>query len=149
MLKNYTSSVPANRSVSHIEECLVKHGAQSVVKQYGEDMRLVAVSFFIGISGKLIPFRLPAKVSQVEKVLRTGVKRPRKGTLEKLREQSERTAWKIISDWVDAQMALVELQQADIGEVFMPYMWSEKLGQSFYQISLEKGFTLLEAPKKQ
>lgn len=147
MIKNYTSSVPANRSVSHIEDCLSSHGAQSVVKQY-ENKRLVSVSFFMQIKGQLIPFRLPAKTEQVEKILRSSIKRPRPGTLDKLAEQAERTAWKIISDWVDAQMALVTLNQAEVAEIFMPYMWSEKLGQSFYQIAVERGFNLLEAPSR-
>jgi hypothetical protein len=148
MIKNYTSSVAATRSVSHIEECLARHGAQSVIKQYGEDRRLAAVSFYMGIREKLIPFRLPAKVDQVEKILHSAMKRsPRPGALIKLKEQAERTAWKIISDWVDAQMALIELQQADMAEVFMPYMWNERVGQSFYQIASKKGFNLLEAPK--
>lgn len=148
MLKNYTSSVPAGRSVSHIEESLAAHGARSVVKQYGEDKRLAAVSFFMQIGERLIPFRLPAKAGQVEKILRSGIRQPRPGTLDRLAEQSERTAWKIISDWVDAQMALVELQQAEIAEIFMPYMWNERIGKSFYEIAQEKGFALLEAPKK-
>jgi hypothetical protein len=148
MIKNYTSSVPANRSVLHIEDCLAAHGAQSVIKQYDENKNLSSVSFFMQIKGKLIPFRLPARIDQVEKVLRSNVKRPRRGTLDKIKEQALRTAWKIISDWVDSQMALVELQQAELAEIFMPYMWSERLGQSFYQIAVEKGFNLLEAPKK-
>jgi len=146
MIKNYTSGVPANRSVMKIEELLARHGAQSVVKQY-ENRKLIAISFFMQITGKLIPFRLPARISQVEKVLKENVKKPHKGTLERIADQAERTAWKIILDWVEAQMALVELQQAEIAEIFMPYMWSEKLGQSFYQIAMEKGFNLLEAPK--
>ncbi len=147
MLKNYTSNVPANKSVMHIESLLALHGAKSVVKQY-ENQKLLAVSFFMQINNKLIPFRLPARIQQVEKTLKSVIKKPRKGTLERIAEQSERTAWKIISDWIDAQMALVELQQAEMAEIFMPYMWSEKLGQSFYQIAVEKGFNLLEAPKK-
>jgi hypothetical protein len=147
MIKNYTSSVPSNRSVSHIEERLAAHGAQSVVKQYGEDRRLAAVSFFMRIGDRLVPFRLPARTAQVEQIFKARVKKPRRGTLEKLSEQAERTAWKIISDWVDAQMALVELQQAEIAEIFMPYMWSERLGKSYYQIAEAQGFKMIEGPK--
>lgn len=147
MIKNYTSSVPAARSVLHIEDKLAAHGAQSVVKQYGSERQLVAVSFFMDIENKLVPFRLPARVEQVEKVLRENIKRPRPGTLNKIKEQATRTAWKIISDWIDAQMALVELQQAEIVEIFMPYMWNERLGKSFYQIARAQNFNLLERPR--
>ncbi len=148
MIKNYTSKVPASRSVLHIEDRLASHGAQSIIKQYDADRQLEAVSFYMNIENKLVPFRLPARIDQVEKVLRESIKRPRPGTLNKIKDQAIRTAWKIISDWIDAQMALVELQQAAIAEIFMPYMWSERLGKSFYQIALESKFNLLEKPKK-
>lgn len=146
MLKNYTSGIPASKSVMRIEHQLAMHGAQSVVKQY-HNTKLEAVSFFMNISNVLRPFRLPARTDTVYKVLRSNIKKPHKGTLKKLEEQAERTAWKIISDWIDAQMALVELQQADMAEIFMPYMWSEKLGKSLYTMISEKGFVMIEAPK--
>ena len=147
MLKNYTSGVPAHKSVSRIEAQLAAHGAQSVVKQY-VDRRLAAVSFFMQLDDRLVPFRLPARVDRVEQVLTGAVRRPRKSTLAKVAEQAERTAWKIISDWVDAQMALIELQQADLAEVFLPYIWDEKKGRSFYQAVITEGYTLLPPPRK-
>jgi hypothetical protein len=148
MIKNYTSSVAAARSVAHIEAVLAAHGAQSVLKQYDPETRkLIAVSFFMQIGHKLIPFRLPARADQVFILFRNAMKRTTPGILEKAQEQAERTAWKIISDWVDAQMALVDLQQAEIAEIFMPYMWNDKLGKSLYQIAQDKGFNMLEAPR--
>lgn len=148
MIKNYTSSVSSSKSVMRIEEKLAEHGAQSVVKQYSADRKLEAISFFMQIGDRLMPFRLPARVSQVEKILVSGVRRARKGTVQKIKDQAERTAWKIIVDWVEAQMALVDLHQAELAEIFMPYMWSERLGKSFYQLACDRGFNLLEAPKK-
>ena len=147
MLKNYTSSVPAKKSIAHIEDCLAAHGANSVVKQYDESRTVCAISFFIEIKGKLCPFRLPAKIDNVEKILLSSIKKFMPSTHKRIKEQAPKTAWKIISDWVDAQMALVELEQADFIEIFMPYMWSQKLGKSYYELSLEKGFALLSAPK--
>ena len=149
MLKNYTSSVSVSRSIAHIEESLASHGAQSVIKQYSSEKKPM-ISFFMKIKSRdeLIPFRLPVKVKQVEMILRSNMKRSSPVALKKLEEQSERTAWKIISDWIDAQMAMVELNQAELEEIFLPYMWNEKVGQSFFQVLAEKGFNLLEAPKK-
>lgn len=36
--------------------------------------------------------------------------------------QAVRTAWRIVKDWVEAQMALVETQMVTTGQVFLPYM---------------------------
>src|SRR6266478_5746936 len=37
-------------------------------------------------------------------------------------EQAYRVAWRNILDWVQAQMALLEIGMAKIEEVFLPYM---------------------------
>ena len=47
------------------------------------------------------------------------------------REQAYRTAWRIIKDWVDAQMALLETEMVDFEEVFMPYILSGR--ETLYQ----------------
>lgn len=33
----------------------------------------------------------------------------------------ERVAWRIVKDWVEAQMALIESGLAELPEVFLPY----------------------------
>jgi hypothetical protein len=33
----------------------------------------------------------------------------------------ERVAWRIVKDWIEAQMAIVEAGQAEMAEVFLPY----------------------------
>lgn len=35
--------------------------------------------------------------------------------------QAVRTAWRIVKDWVEAQMALVETRMVTTQEVFLPY----------------------------
>ena len=35
--------------------------------------------------------------------------------------QAVRTAWRIVKDWVEAQMALVETQMVTTRDVFLPY----------------------------
>jgi hypothetical protein len=35
--------------------------------------------------------------------------------------QAVRTAWRIVKDWTEAQMALVETQMVTTQEVFLPY----------------------------
>ncbi len=37
------------------------------------------------------------------------------------RAQAARVAWRIIKDWIEAQLALVEAEQVDMVEVFLPY----------------------------
>jgi hypothetical protein len=136
MIKNYTSRVPAHVSISWIERVLVKHGASMVVKLYDadDDGRVTALAFEIEVAGEKCAFRLPANVAACEKVLVGNLsRRARPETVERVRDQADRTTWKILADWVDAQMALVELAQVDVAEVFLPYAYDRASDQTLYQ----------------
>ena len=143
-IKNYTSGVPAEKSISQIEKILVEMGATSVNKQY-EGKKIVSITFLIIVNGNTIPFRLPAKASEVYDVLRGEIKRPRGNTLEKLYEQSERTAWKLVYEWVQIQMSMIKLKQADFIEVFLPYVYDYAQNKTFYQSIKDGGFKQLQS----
>lgn len=145
-IKNYTSGVPAEKSISRIEKILVEMGATSVNKQY-EGKKIVSITFLIAVNGNTIPFKLPAKASEVYDVLRDEIKRPRGGTLEKLMEQSERTAWKLVCEWVEIQMSMIKLKQADFIEVFLPYVYDYANNKTFYQSIKDGGFKQLPSGK--
>jgi hypothetical protein len=145
MLKNYTSTVPVSRSVQHIEDQLVSHGAKNIMKMYDERKRLDAICFIVPIPGKGdVPFRLPTNVTACEKVLRAAVKRRTDERDAKIREQAERTSWKLESDWVDIQMAKIELQQINMLQVFLAYTYDPASNTTFYQRIEANGFKLLE-----
>jgi hypothetical protein len=147
MLKNYTSSVPAKQSVANIENKLVLCGARKIMKEYDEDNALDAIFFIIPVNGKEIPFKLPAKKEKCQAILRAKVKRPTTQTEKRVVEQAERTAWKIIHDWIEVKMALIELGQEEIVESFLAYVYDASQDKTYYEKLKEKSFRgLLEAP---
>jgi len=58
-------------------------------------------------------------------------------------EQAERTAWRIIKDWVEAQMAIVAAGQAVMEEVFLPYVILPATNQTLFQVFTENSQQLL------
>ena len=48
------------------------------------------------------------------------------------REQAERVAWRIVKDWVEAQMAILESEMVQIDEIFLPYMVNND-GQTLFE----------------
>lgn len=148
MLKNYTSEVPAARSIHYIEEKLAAHQATQILKQFGADTKVTSISFTMIIGGQTINFRLPARVDECKKRLSRLVRRPNQGTEKRVADQAERTAWKIVSDWIDAQMAMVELAQVDFVEVFMPYVFDPARQKTFYEMVKENNFKALPAARK-
>lgn len=141
-LKNYTSTVPADKSIMRIERLLVEVGAKNINKQYDDNM-LKSITFLIDMNGQTAAFRLPAKVDVVEKVLRKEVKRPQSGTYERIKDQSERTAWKILCDWVEIQCSMIHLEQAEFAEIFLPYHYNPELNQTLWEQVKEGSIKLL------
>lgn len=143
-LKNYTSKIPASRSISYIESKLAQNGARQILKTYDDDGKVTGMCFTIPINGHDMPFKLPARVDRCETVLmQATTSRTRPETLKKIPKQAERTAWKILSDWVEAQMAMIELAQIEVMEVFMPYLYDGKSGQTYYEIMKDQQFKAL------
>jgi hypothetical protein len=137
-MKNYTSTVPISRTISRIEEILVRSGAVNIIKDYRGPGTLDALCFTYIVGEKKIAIRLPANVKAVESVLRGSMKRPRAGTMDRIADQAERTAWKIIQDWIEIQISLIEMKQAEFLQVFMPYIWNGKT--TLFQSFKESGF---------
>jgi hypothetical protein len=56
--------------------------------------------------------------------------------------QAKRVAWRLIFRWIEAQLALVEINMADIKEIFMPYLITSE-GKTLYQVMEAKSFPAL------
>lgn len=145
-LKNYTSNVPVSKTISRIEELLSQNGAKAIGKNY-ENGKLTAITFQMTSGQTDFLVRLPANPDAVYEIMQEQCRRPRAGTYEKIREQAERTAWKIQQDWLEIELTQIQLRQKELLQVFMPYVW---LGnQTFFQMVKSTGYrALLPAPKE-
>jgi hypothetical protein len=116
-IKNYTTSVPANRSINEITTSLVKHGATDVLMSYEEGTgRIAALKFKIVVRGQPVGFALPVSWRRFQECLRQqGVKKYRD------EDYVYRVAWRCLRDWVLAQMALFETEMVELPQVFLPF----------------------------
>lgn len=114
-LLNYTTKVDVYTTIGAIQGCLVKHGARKIMQDYDNEGKPQALCFSIDTKFGMRGIKLPANVDAVHKVL----------TKQKVkcdREQAERVAWRILKDWVEAQMAILESEMVQMDEIFLPYM---------------------------
>jgi hypothetical protein len=56
-------------------------------------------------------------------------------------EQAYRLAWRNILDWVQAQMALLDIGMAKMEEVFLPYVINRE-GKTLFEYYEHRGFQL-------
>lgn len=146
-LKNYTCDVPVSRTIARIEELLARCGATHIGKEYSIKGEVVALQFAIESGADKHVIKLPANPAAVFDALRAEVSRPRNGTMDRLKEQSQRTAWKLMQDWVEVQMSLISMKQADPLQVFLPYVWNGK--QTFYSALKANGFRAMLPEKSE
>jgi len=126
---NYTTQIKATKTVGEIQQILAKAKAKQIVFDYDDSGEPSALQFMIIFEEQPIHFRLPCNVEGVFKALYNA-----RGVPNKLRsrEQARRVAWRIIKDWIEAQLAIVEARQAEMVEVFLPYVVAQT-GQTFFQ----------------
>lgn len=117
-LLNYTTRIPTNKTVGEIQKLLAKAGANAILSEYDNNGEVTAVSFKMSVRNNEIGFRLPVEPDKVLLVLKTqrGVE-PRYKTV----EHAKRVAWRIVKDWVEAQLAIIETQMVEAEQVFLPY----------------------------
>lgn len=140
-MKNYTSEVPVSVTVSRIENILAKNGAENILKEYRE-RELKCLSFILPYGAKKVPILFPADVDAVETVLISTKKRKlKKEAMDRIHAQAARTAWKIMQDWLEVQVTLIELQGIEPLQVFLPYVWDGK--RTYYEKLKEGNFKLL------
>jgi hypothetical protein len=125
---NYTTQINENKSVGEIQTILARQGAKQIAVDY-ENGFPSALNFEIVFNEESIFFRLPCNVDGVYKSLCATKGVP---SAKQTREQARRVAWRIVKDWVEAQLAIVESRQAEMTEVFLPYALDNK-GKTFFE----------------
>src|SRR6266852_9023426 len=128
-LLNYTTKIDADKTIAEITRSLSSHGATAVMTEFDGET-VTALSFKIKINEQELAFRLPCDWRPVFEILTKGKRKPQSyysGPRSLAHWESEhrlqavRTAWRIVKDWVEAQMALVETRMVTTQEVFLPY----------------------------
>jgi hypothetical protein len=147
---NYTTSISPDRSVGQISKVLSAHGASRIMVEYGPDRQPSGLAFTITTMHGDRPFRLPANIEGVERTLQKqrsrNSSRRRKVTPQRaMREHATRVAWRILFNWVEVQMALVEAGLVTVDEVMLPYLLLDGK-RTVYQMLSDRQLQL-EAPR--
>lgn len=139
---NYTTKVPASKTVSQICQTLAKAKCQAVMQEFYPNGRIKSVSFRIETAFGIMTFQLPVNVDGVWKVIQRDKALP---YAKRTFDQAERIAWRIVKDWVEAQCAMVQVGLADVEQVFLPYAQRTD-GITLYENLKMKRFDQLALP---
>lgn len=126
-LKNYTTIVPADRSIAEIQQGLVKNGATGIAYEFEKNGRIAALMFRLPMAGESAQFALPVNWKLFQVVLKE----------QKVRHWQDedyvyRVAWRNLRDWVLAQLALYETAMVELPQVFLPFV-QNATGRTLYE----------------
>ena len=133
-LLNYSTSIEASKTVSEIHKILATHGARSILTNYTNDGVIESLSFMIVTPDGDRGVRLPINPDAILKVMNKTGKVPRSF---RNRPQAIRIAWRIVKDWVEAQLALLETEMVNMEQIFLSYI-EAKDGKTVYQLYVER-----------
>ena len=142
-LMNYTSDVKPSKTIGELETLLVSAGARNISKDYDAAGNVTAFFFAIPTQRGAISFRLPCNIDAVYGFLVNQRKHFQSGTRAKIREQSERVAWRILLDWVDAQLSMIMAQQVKPEQAFFAYIINPNTGQTLFEHMEQQNFLML------
>lgn len=118
---NYTTTVASSKTAGEMSALLSKHGASRVTVTF-EQGRHAGLEFTLVTPHGDREFALPIDVDAVYKLL---TQQHRIGKVQRRfanYAQAERTAWRVAKVWLEAQLAIIEAQMANLDEVMLPYL---------------------------
>jgi len=140
-LLNYTTTIEALKTVGEIQGILAGHGAKSIKTDYSDDGQVEALSFLVLTPQGQIGIRLPIAPDAVLKVLTQQNRLGRVPRRYLTHAQAVRVAWRIVKDWIEAQMAILETEMVKMEQIFLPYVIT-KSGQTLYEAMVDSHFQL-------
>jgi len=122
---NYTTKIPVRQTVSECSELLADAGAARVAIVY-EDKQPVGLSFRLEMPSGWQDFTLPVNVPAMAAVL-SRMKFPPKTpeiALKRYRApgHAAEVAWRVVKDWLEAQLAIIAAEMASLDQVMLPYL---------------------------
>lgn len=134
---NYTTTIASVKTIGEIQTMLVKHGADAVAIRY-EGQEPCGLSFQLPTPHGDRGFTLPVDIDAVWKVLvgqrkRGEIRSDRLAT----REQAARVGWRVVKDWLAAQLAIIEAQMATLDQVMLPYLHADG-DRTLYEVYRER-----------
>lgn len=147
MILNYTTKIDPEQTISEIQKMLSRHNVSGMYTEY-DGPNVSSVSFKIVVDGKPMGFKLPCNWRAVREIFKYKNEHRKRvnGRLERMIEDSDEqaicTSWRIIKDWIEAQLALVEINMVTLPQVFLPYTIMKDNRTLSEHIASDPGFLL-------
>ena len=128
---NYSTKIPVHQTVTECQSILAAAGAASVAVHF-ENGDPAGLSFTLKTPHGMRSFTLPVNLDGMHAVLQkeagpggsiAALHRSRAEVARLTsRKHAAEMAWRVVKDWLEANLALVAAQMATLTEVMLPYL---------------------------
>lgn len=140
-LLNYSTQMPVQRSVAQVHGLLVEAGARQIGTDYDQTGSPIGVMFVTETPAGSRAFSVPINAKRVQAVLeREKVERRFRSY-----EHAQRVAWRIVKDWLEAQLAIIRTEMVTLDQVMLPYMKIGPQGETVYELVRDQQLALPRA----
>jgi hypothetical protein len=130
-----------------MEELLALAGADMILKEYEEnsegDRIVVGFTFTIKVNDVSMMFKLPSDTAKFADAMLADIKRAHKGTRARIVEQANRTAWRVLKDWMEIQLTMIRVHQVHPFKIFMGYLYDPRSKETLFEVAERTGFQKL------
>jgi hypothetical protein len=151
---NYTTTIPVHQTVTECQSILASAGASSVAVHF-EDGQPSGLSFTLKTPHGVRSFTLPVNIDGMRAVLIREAKpggsihalHVSRAQMDKLTsaEHAAEVAWRVVKDWLEANLALIAAQMATLTEVMLPYLIVGDDDRTLWQAYREREQAAIEA----
>lgn len=152
-LLNFTTEIPASRTIGEIFALLSEGGASAIMQEM-EGGQIASISFRMATANfGLVTYRLPANIAAAQAVINRLTKTPGKDGRKIIsprfyndKAYASNVAWRIVKNWIEVQLAFHQLDQAKLEQIMLPFAVDDG-GATVYERFLVRGSLALPAPR--
>ena len=137
-LLNYTTKVSVKKTIGEVQSLLVQAGARQIMAHYDDVGNATGIAFAVETGYGLRSFALPVNAERVHAVLL----REKVSSTYQTKEHAERVAWRILKDWLEAQLAIIATEMVTLDQVMLPYMHDGAGERTVYELYVERQLAL-------
>lgn len=124
-IMNYTTRIPAQKSLGEITTLLAKNSATEIMTTFDADGQPNGLRWRVRTPNGPTAFAMPVNIDAIFQTMTRD--RVHVRDADARRVQATNTAWRIIKDWVEVQLALLQTEMVEMEELFLPYMlWGDR-----------------------
>lgn len=136
-IPNYTTSVDVEKTVTEIQRRLARYKVRAVAVEYDDEGEPVGMSFSLVVGEQPLSFKMPVRWQGLHAILKEEYHGRKVPWAYSTPEQAKRVTWRILKDWIEAQLALTDTGILTIDQVFFSYA-TDAQGISFYEYFMSR-----------